>query len=196
MAELIFDESSRTWLIGGAATSYVVRLAEDTPRHVHWGAPVDAATARALPAGAPELPELQVRGGVEWEYRGHTMGEGRLGIVLRDRAGPLEITLHYRVVEDSDVIERWITLRHTGTEAVTLLRADSAGFALPARAGYRLSHVVGAWAGEFQLRRSGLPVGETVITSRRGGNIPETNPWVMLDAGDATEDHGEVWSAA
>ncbi|HEU5111439.1 MAG TPA: alpha-galactosidase, partial [Micromonosporaceae bacterium] len=176
--------------------SYVVRLAEDTPRHVHWGAPVDAATARALPAGAPELPELQVRGGVEWEYRGHTMGEGRLGIVLRDRAGPLEITLHYRVVEDSDVIERWITLRHTGTEAVTLLRADSAGFALPARADYRLSHVVGAWAGEFQLRRSGLPVGETVITSRRGGNIPETNPWVMLDAGDATEDHGEVWSAA
>jgi alpha-galactosidase len=35
-----------------------------------------------------------------------------------------------------------------------------------------------------------------VLTSRRGITSHHANPWLMLDAGEATEDHGRVWSAA
>src|SRR6266542_1995733 len=45
-------------------------------------------------------------------------------------------------------------------------------------------------------RRAPVPVAETVLTSRRGTTSHHANPWVMVDAGDATEDGGEVWSAA
>ena len=34
------------------------------------------------------------------------------------------------------------------------------------------------------------------MTSRRGITSHQANPWVMLDAGDATEEHGQVWSGA
>ncbi|GGV28835.1 alpha-galactosidase [Streptomyces longisporoflavus] len=151
-------------------------------------------------------PSLQVRfadgtRAFEWEAAGHRVhepapGSTELALEFRDRHYPLQVTLHYRVHDDSDVIERWTVLRNTGEDPVTLLRADSAAWTLPARDDYRLSHVTGQWAAETQLHRERLPFGETVLTSRRGITSHDANPWVMLDAGDADEDHGQVWSAA
>ena len=203
------------------------------------------------------VPGLQVRfadgtRGIEWAYVGYEIAEQEnegqesalsLELRLRDRHYPLAITLHYRVFHDSDVIERFLTLDHTGTgeeaagsahsatdhsrhtresastaaehvrqagdgallaadharhareSALWVLRADSAGWAVPARADYRVGHVVGDWAAETQLRRDALAWGETVLTSRRGTTGHQANPWVMLDAGDADERRGQVWSA-
>jgi len=162
------------------------------------------------------VPGLQVRfadgtRGIEWAYLGYEIAEHEsngqesaltLELRLRDRHYPLAITLHYRVFHDSDVIERSLTLDHMRTvdeteeSALSVLRADSAGWALPMRADYRVGHVVGDWAAETQLRRDALPWGETVLTSRRGITGHQANPWVMLDAGDADERRGQVWSAA
>ena len=152
------------------------------------------------------VPALQVRfadgaRALEWAYVDHEIRVGEDGALLRIRFGdrhyPLAIILQYLVHHDSDVIERQVTLVHQGDrDPISVLRADSATWALPPREDYRLSHVVGAWAAETQLRRGPLAHGETVLTSRRGITGHHANPWVMLDAGDATEDHGEVWSAA
>jgi len=138
---------------------------------------------------------------LEWAYLRHEITEDEQGASLtlrmRDRHYPLAISLHYRVHHDSDVIERHLTLEHSGDgEAVEVLRADSAGWVLPERSDYRIGHVVGGWAAETQSRRGGLPWGETQFTSRRGITSHQANPWVMLDAGDADEQHGQVWSAA
>ncbi|KIF77206.1 alpha-galactosidase [Streptomyces sp. 150FB] len=151
-------------------------------------------------------PSLQVRfadgsRAFEWRPVGHRVdetspGRSELALEFTDRVHPLRVTLHYRVHEDSDVVERWTVLRNDGDETVTLLRADSAGWTLPARDDYRLSHVTGQWAAETQLHRERLAFGETVLTSRRGVTSHHANPWVMLDAGGAGEDHGQVWSAA
>jgi alpha-galactosidase len=166
-----------------------------------------------------DAPGLQVRfadgtRALEWAYVGHEISEDERGASLtlrmRDRHYPLAITLHYRVHHDSDVIERDLTLDHLGSAGdeaeadtgtgesgpIEVLRADSAGWALPERADYRLSHVIGKWSAEMQLRRDAVAWGETVLTSRRGITSHNANPWVMLDAGDADEDHGQVWSAA
>ncbi|MFC9290206.1 alpha-galactosidase [Streptomyces sp. NPDC057052] len=151
-------------------------------------------------------PSLQVRHAdgsraFEWEPVGHRVhepapGSAELVLEFRDRLYPLHVALHYRVREDTDVIERRTVLRNAGDRRVELLRADSAAWTLPVLPDYRLSHVTGQWSAESQLRRDALPYGETVLTSRRGITSHHSNPWVMLDAGDAGEDHGRVWSAA
>jgi alpha-galactosidase len=155
------------------------------------------------------VPGLQVRfadgtRALEWAYVDHEIAEAEgalsLAVHMRDRHYPLAITLRYRVFHDGDVIERSLTLDHIGDDgaesAISVLRADSGAWSLPARAGYRVGHVTGDWAAENQLRQDALPWGETVFGSRRGITGHQANPWVMLDAGDADEQHGQVWSVA
>ncbi|WP_329267327.1 alpha-galactosidase [Streptomyces sp. NBC_01451] len=151
-------------------------------------------------------PSLQVRyadssRGFEWVPTGHRIlepapGVSELVLEFRDRLYPLDVALHYTVRADTDVVERRTVVRNAGDEQVDLLRADSAAWTLPPLRDYRLSHVTGQWSAESQLRRDTLPFGETVLTSRRGITSHHANPWVMLDAGEATEEHGRVWSAA
>ncbi|MDH6140219.1 alpha-galactosidase [Kitasatospora sp. GP30] len=154
--------------------------------------------ARFGPAG------LQVRfadgtRGAQWRFTGHTVDGGELRLHLSDRHYPLAADLCYRVRAGSDVIERWTELTHTGGPAdgpITVDRLDSASWTAPRLADYRLSHLVGGWNSEFQLQRDRLPIAETVLTSRRGITSHHANPWLAVDDGTATEEHGEVWSTA
>ncbi|MGP3942656.1 alpha-galactosidase [Streptomyces sp. 6N106] len=151
-------------------------------------------------------PSLQVRyadgsRAFEWQPTGHRLrtpsdGVHELSLEFRDRHYPLRVALHYRVRDDTDVIERWTVLNNDGDQHLSLVRADSAAWSLPATADYRLSHITGQWSAESQLRREHLPYGETVLTSRRGITSHHAAPWVMVDAGDATEEHGRVFGAA
>ena len=226
MSSITYAAAERLWLLRTPNTAYALRLADDdTPVHVYWGAPLDLPEITALTAarnaltnsfetqpGPDELavaagarfgpPSLAVRfadgtAAVEWTYVGHDVDGGHLAVRLADRHYPLDVTLHYRVHDDSDVIERWTTVRNTSDdEPISLVRLDSATWAMPDRPAYRVSHVVGGWSNECQLRRTPVPVAETVFTSRRGITSHQANPWLMLDAGDADETHGEVWSTA
>jgi len=226
MPSLLFEPQQRLWLLQTPSTSYAVRLDEDdTVRHVHWGASLTPDQARTLAertppagssfdavAGSEELaveggarfgpPGLQLRfadgtRGVQWRYAGHNFENGHLRIHLDDRHYPLRITLHYRVHADSDVVERWTSVENRGDQApITVQRCDSATWSLPHRGDYRVSHLVGGWNSEFQLRRAEVPTAETVFTSRRGMTSHHANPWLALDDGTAGEEHGEVWSTA
>jgi alpha-galactosidase len=159
-------------------------------------------------------PALRVRfadgtRALTWQADGHEQPDPTtLLLHFRDPHYPLRTTLGYRVHPDTDVIERWTALSHLGDPSddvdagdIVLLRADSATLSLPSRDDYRLSHAVGQWAAETQLRRTPLPYGETVLTSRTGTTSHRAQPWAVLDAGDAggggaDETHGQVWSAA
>lgn len=198
---------------------------DDTPQHLHWGpfltltqvgalGTYDGVTSSFASTGGEELaveggprfgpPSLLVRyadgaRGVEWSYEGHRIDGNRLDVRLRDRHYPLEITLGYAVHDDSDVIERTLQLRHLGapgSDPVEVLRCDAACWSLPGAAARRISHAVGDWAGESQVRRTPAPYAETTFTSRRGISGHRASPWLMVDAGDADEHHGDVWSTA
>lgn len=127
-------------------------------------------------------------------------GDGaELSVSLRDAGRPLTWHLRYRLRQGSPVIERRTELRHTGgprEQPLTLVRHSAAQWNLPVLPAYRMSSVHGQWAGEFQLRRTPLPVGETTLTSRRGHTGHQGNPWLALDPGDATEENGDVWTLA
>ncbi|MFB7025707.1 MULTISPECIES: alpha-galactosidase [unclassified Streptomyces] len=126
-------------------------------------------------------------------------GDGHAVVRLHDRTRPLAWDLHYRVAAGGDVLERWTEIHHTGTADdgdVLLLRYAAAHWPLPQRPSWRIGSVHGGWSREGRLDRSGLPVGETVLGSRRGHTGHHANPWATLDAGDAGEEHGEVWTVA
>lgn len=171
--------------------------------------PVEGGPRFARPALSTRTQAVR---GTEWvfeEYEIHAGGTGtgtdsgaagqELRLHFHDSVHHLDITLHYRVREDTDVIERWTTLAHdggAGTEPVELLRADAAAWSLPVRDTWRLSHLHGRWAGESQLARTDLSHGEHVLGSRRGHTSHAHLPWIALDDGDAGEEQGQVWSAA
>ena len=92
----------------------------------------DGFGAQGLLVGFPDETSA-----VEWRFAGHEITAGELAIRLRDRHYPLEATLHYRVHDDSDVIVRWTTLRHTGESGgpLRLTRTDSATWTAPLRRG-------------------------------------------------------------
>ncbi|MEV6164987.1 alpha-galactosidase [Streptomyces sp. NPDC052052] len=221
-------DGGRTWLLTGASSSYALRLTDrDELVHLHWGPRITLAAAEAL-AAAPEPPargfesrldgreEYPVEGGprfvrpalsvrtpqvrgTEWAFADATVDGAELRLGFTDPVHRLALTLHYRMRDDSDVIERWATVAHAGPggPALELLRADAATWSLPARDGWRLSRLHGRWAAESQLVRAELTYGESVISSRRGHTGHQHLPWVALDAGGvATEESGEVYGCA
>jgi alpha-galactosidase len=142
---------------------------------------------------------------LDLEFLGEEVEQDALVLHFADRHYPLAVELRYRLYEGSDVIERDLVLHHTGgpgDDPISVLRADSATWALPRLPGpdglpaYRLSQVRGAWAGESRLHRGDLPYGETVIAGRRGFTGAQSNPWAMIDDGTATEEYGSVFGCA
>ncbi|MGW3085620.1 alpha-galactosidase [Streptomyces sp. NPDC001108] len=220
--------TGRTWLLTGENSGYALALTErDELLHLHWGPRIGLAAAEAL-AAAPDLPhrsfespldgheEYPVEGGprfvrpalsvrtplvrgTEWTFRGAETDGDELRIGFTDAVHRLGLTLHYRMRGDSDVVERWATVAHTGPDGppLELLRADAAAWSLPARDGWRISRLHGRWSAETRIERAELLHGESVISSRRGHTGHQYLPWAALDAdGAATEESGEVYGCA
>ncbi|MEU2560491.1 alpha-galactosidase [Streptomyces longispororuber] len=219
-------EDARTWLLSGPTSSYALHLTErDELLHLHWGPRLALADAEALAAaplpperpfesrldgreeypveGGPRFvrPALSVRGGgvrgTEWRFSGARHDEDELRLTFTDPLHHLEVLLVHRL--RGDVVERYAVLTHqgpAGSPELELLRADSATWTLPRRERWRLSQLHGRWAAESRLVRSELAYGEHVIGSRRGHTGHQHLPWVALDAGGATEEHGEVYGCA
>ncbi|WP_354644449.1 alpha-galactosidase [Kitasatospora camelliae] len=220
-----FDPASGLAVLATPNSRYALRIGADgSPRHLYWGPaagfadpppPVSPADSsfEADPAADELAPQtgprfgpagLQVRfadgvRGAQWTFTGHTATDHELPLTLTDRHYPLTADLCYRVRPDTDVIERWTELTHTGhpdDPPITVDRLDSASWTAPHLTDYRLSHLVGGWNSEFQLHRDRLPVAETTLTSRRGLTSHHASPWLALDDGTATEDSGHIWSTA
>ncbi|GAA0382297.1 alpha-galactosidase [Acrocarpospora corrugata] len=147
------------------------------------------------------VPSLRVSypGGVrsvELAFAGVEQEADALEIVLRDVGYGLRVGVHLRCAEGTDVVERWVTVRNEGAEAVQVGRLDSGSWVIPEMYGYRASGVSGEWSAETALRRTELAVGETTWTSRTGTTGHHANPWIMVDSGEAIEEAGEVWTVA
>jgi alpha-galactosidase len=126
-------------------------------------------------------------------------GREELIVILQDSFYPLQVNLHYEVIEEADVIVRSAHFKNLGTTPIRLEQALSATWHLPlSQTGetYRLSHLVGSWMAEFQLRRTKLTQGNVVLESRQGYTSHSANPWFALDRGQAGEERGEVWYGA
>ena len=129
-------------------------------------------------------------------YTGHDIAGETLTVSLVDATYDFRVDLVYIVEPAYDLIRRFVRLSNRGTVPVTLDTAASAAWPIPVLPAYRLTHVTGAWAREFQVARDPLPYGVTRLASRSGFTSPHANPWYAIDDGTATEDRGDVWFGA
>jgi alpha-galactosidase len=129
------------------------------------------------------------------EFAGANAKGDTLVVRLEDETYSVRVTLHYRVIEHLDLLERWVTVENAGAAPVTLERIWSAQWHVPSHADYRLSHLHGRWFEETQLERERLGRGVKVLESRRLTTSHQHNPWFALDRAQepATEETGEVW---
>ena len=120
-------------------------------------------------------------------------GSSELHLTLRDQVMPLKVTLHYRVHEASDIIERWATIENDGDRPILLERAFSAQWAIPDCRPCRLTHLAGQWADECHPTTEWLHQGTRTIESRRITPGSLHYPYFAIDRGDATEAAGQVY---
>lgn len=151
------------------ATSTAARLAGEwpsfrSPANSHEEYPLDGRLQFGRAALSLGFGDVR---STEWSFAGHVVHDGRELELLFD-AREVRIGLHYRVYDDCDVIDRWVTLRNESGDAVDVHRLDSATWVMPEQAQYRMSHLTGRWAAETRLGRTDLAEGRFVLESRRG----------------------------
>ncbi|WP_328988451.1 alpha-galactosidase [Kribbella sp. NBC_01245] len=169
-----------------------------SPANGHEEYPLDGRLQFGRSALSLEFPGA-IRS-TEWTLSGHEIDENAHDQELRlwfdVSHHDVSVTLHYRVYDDSDVIDRWVSLcNDSASEAVDVHRFDSAAWVMPEWAVHRMSHLTGRWAAETQLRRVELTDSRLVLESRRGITSHHANPWFAMDDGTATETYGDVYSA-
>ena len=150
--------------------------------HKYW---VERARA-VVTAGTPQAVEARL---LSWQS-----GDVNDADDLADIDDALRAAALYR--ELGDAFYQGKMLLRAGAGRLTLESAQSAVWNLPAGEGYNLTYSTGRWAGEDQLHHEPIHEGQKVLESRKGHTSHNFNPWFMIDAGDAAEEHGSVWFGA
>lgn len=126
-------------------------------------------------------------------YVSHEINGETLKIVTKDSQYPVQVTLIYNLKPEFDILERYTEIENLGDENFNIEIAASANWHLPACKNYRLTYFTGNYGHEFQLNREKLGSAKRVLESRRGLSGFDCVPFFMVDRGEATEDHGDVY---
>ncbi|MGL5057894.1 MAG: glycoside hydrolase family 36 N-terminal domain-containing protein, partial [Fusobacteriaceae bacterium] len=130
----------------------------------------------------------------KFEYSNYKIEDNQLNIELLDTVYGMKLTLHYKVLAELDLIERWVTLENLSEEKVEIDSVYSAQFHIPYRE-LNLRNTHGHWGAEQQLFKQKVNYGKIVLENRRGISTHNHNPYFILDK-DATETNGEVYFGA
>lgn len=134
---------------------------------------------------------------VHLAYVDFEISENMLMLRLKDTYYSLEVKLHYKVIADCDLIERYCEIVNHGETNITLGQALTGSFYVPREQQYRLTYLTGRWPADMQLDRVMLPDTKLVLESRRGTTSHFANPFFMLDQGGKADEHdGEVYFGA
>lgn len=205
-----------------ASTSYAFALdPTGLLRHLHWGGAIRDVAQIPIPAlsevstndpvAALTLEEHPAHGGFRYnetglkvtladgsrELRlalvGHRVDGDELVVQQRDDFAGVELDLHYRVLADLDLIERWAVVRNIGEQPIVVESLASGQLHIPFT-DLRFTNVHGHWNAEQQQFSQQVSYGKIVLEMRRGTSNHHINPYLILDR-DATEHTGEVWFA-
>ncbi|MBR2131792.1 MAG: alpha-galactosidase [Oscillospiraceae bacterium] len=115
-----------------------------------------------------------------------------LAVFLTDKEHNLRLTLLYTTFDECDVITRSAVLQNLGSEPVTVLRLMSNQVDLDTQ-DLVLTSFNGAWGREFEPTHTPCGPGTITSGSRCGVSSNRANPFVMLHAPHADEDHGACY---
>ena len=129
-----------------------------------------------------------------YKYSGYDINDDELIIKLKDSYYDFNINLHYKVYEQYDLIERYVSIKNNSNDIIEIEKIHSGQFHIPYE-GLNFSNVHGHWGAEQQRFIQKVNYGKIVIENRRGISTHNHNPYFILDK-DATETTGEVFFGA
>lgn len=118
-----------------------------------------------------------------------------LEIILEDKPYELEVTLCYKLRENTDIIERFAKVKNNSASDVRLNRILSGEFNFPSLRPYTSTNFNGAWAAEFRMESTEVRNGVLSYDSRKGGSNHTVNPCFILSQ-NADEKSGDVFFGA
>ncbi len=118
-----------------------------------------------------------------------------LEIFLEDKPYNIDVTLCYKLRENTDIIERFVKIKNNSDSLVVLNRVMSGEFSLPSRRAYTSINFNGSWLGEFRIQESVVNNGVLCYDSIKGGSNHTVNPMFILSQ-NADEQSGEVFFGA
>lgn len=127
-----------------------------------------------------------------YSYEGYEVDGNELVIKLKDIHYDFNMNLHYKVYEEYDLIERYVTIKNNSENVIEIEKVHSGQFHIPYE-DLTFSNVHGHWGAEQQRFTQKVSYGKIVIENRRG--ISTHNPYFILDK-NATETTGEVFFGA
>lgn len=223
---IVYWEEQRIFELRMNKSSYVFGVnGKGALQHLYWGEPVNAAECGFLLEARHhssfdaevehETEEFGGFGGCHYAepglkaefadgvrdlklvYVGYELaGDHELTVRLADRHYALQVDVHYRLYPGHEIVERSVSVHNGEAQPVRIDQVMAAVWSVQGLPEYRLTHVAGRWAGEYQLRSTILSEGKKLLESRRGFTGPHANPWFALDNGRADETGGCVWFGA
>lgn len=118
-----------------------------------------------------------------------------LEVILEDKPYNLDVTLCYKLRENTDIIERYAKIKNNSDALVVLNKISSGEFNFPSRRPYTSTNFNGSWIAEFRKENSVVNNGVLTYDSRKGGSNHTVNPIFILSQ-DADENHGDVFFGA
>jgi alpha-galactosidase len=118
-----------------------------------------------------------------------------LEIILEDKPYNVDVTLCYKVREDTDIIERYTKIKNNSDGTVVLNKISSGEFNVPSMRPYTSTNFNGAWLAEFRKEETVVKNGVLTYDSRKGGSNHTVNPLFLLTQ-NADEKYGDVYFGA
>ncbi|MDR6554536.1 alpha-galactosidase [Paenibacillus qinlingensis] len=177
-------------LVSRLHSSFDAEIDKETEEYGGWGGCHYAEPALKV-SFADGVRDLKLK------YEGHRLvSETEIVLRMVDAYYSLEVDVHYKALPVYDLIERYVQVKNGVNESIRIEQIMAAVWTVQALPDYRMTHVTGRWAGEYQLRSTVLSEGKKVLESRRGFTGPHANPWYAIDNGKADETSGHVWFGA
>jgi alpha-galactosidase len=218
---IIVNKEENIFLLQSKNNSYVFGIDDlGLVRHLYWGSRIDSIEDFEMPVLSEistndpvfeiTKEEFPVYGNLRYKehclkvnfsdktrelvykYCGYEITNvEELVIKLKDNNYDFYINLHYKVYQEYDLIERYVSIKNNSSENIQVEKIQSGQFHIPYE-GLNFSNVHGHWGAEQQRFIQNVNYGKIIIENRRGISTHNHNPYFILDK-DATETSGEVF---
>lgn len=217
---IIVDKSKKIFNIQSKNTSYVFGVDnEGLLRHLYWGKkiedtkefdmPILVEVSTNDPVYEITKEEYPVYGSLRYKehclkatfadrtrelvykYDCYEITDNELVIKLKDAYYEFNINLHYKVYDEYDLIERYVSIKNNSKDIIEVEKIHSGQLHIPYE-DLNFSNVHGHWGAEQQRFVQKVNYGKIVIENRRGISSHNHNPYFILDK-NATETTGEVF---
>jgi alpha-galactosidase len=214
---ITFDQETKRWFLETENMGYVFGLDDQGKvKNLYWGSKLprfqdypqvkdlivmdrytwnDEFSVRGEKNNVEHCLKVEYYDGVRdvvLNYKSFEVNGNDLVIKLSDDHYNLNVNLFYKLIEEYDIIERWIEIENNSNQEINVEDMKSASLYVENDEKAKLNYLAGMWGSEFHLRKEDINEGSKVLESKVGKTSAYLNPFFAIDY-SADEDHGKVY---